>query len=76
MHAGAFFNPHHPQLLLGLLVAVVALLVMAAAAPELGSIELPFVGDDGGAASVTDTTTSGSWTTEPLAAPVDLLRQR
>ena len=77
MHAARFFDPQHPQLLLGLLVLFVALLLMAAAAPELGSLDLSFGGGEPSASSLAPSLdTSPSWTTDPLSAPLSDLAGR
>ena len=74
--------PSYPRspLAAGLIALVLALVAMAAAAPDLGSIDLSF----GGGSSAADTPAtvapqSGSqatatWATDPLAPPVDSLR--
>ncbi len=78
MHAGAFFNPHHPQLLTGLLVLAVVLLVMAAVAPELASLDLSLGGDGASSAapSAGGLDATGSWAVDPLRPPVEVLAGR
>lgn len=69
-------HPKHP-LLVGLLVLALALLMLAAAAPELGTLDFSI----GGAGEATPASTPAApvdptpaWTTEPLAPPVETLR--
>jgi hypothetical protein len=75
MHAWHFFDPHHHhQFLVGLLVLAVALVLMAAAAPELGSLDLSLGGGGDTADPATDA--SPTWTTDPMRPPVEILGGR
>ena len=74
-------HPKHP-LAFGLLVLLLALFAMAAAAPDLGTLDFSL---GGGATPTTDAVSTGNglsptpaveptWVSEPLAPPVQELR--
>lgn len=73
MHA-PHFHPTHP-LALGLLLLMLALLAMATAAPDLGSLDLSF---GGGGAAATDVTPvaqgAPAWVADPLVTPLEQLQ--
>jgi hypothetical protein len=77
VHAAPFFDPRHPQLVLGLLVLVLALFAMAVTAPELGSLDLAAGGGSGAGvaedAPAPGTDLTPSWATDPLRPPLDVL---
>lgn len=75
MHAAPFFDPRHPQLVLGVLVLALALLTMAVAAPELGSLDLSSgAATDAGGTSAAPAPGTGadtpSWASDPLRPPL------
>ena len=73
--------PSHPRspFLLGLVVLAFALLAIAAAAPELGTLDFSLPAGGGGAADTVPaaqpqvTAPEPAWTADPLAPPVDTL---
>ena len=70
-------HPKHP-LVLGALVLVLALLVMAAAEPDLSTLDFSLGGPDAAGpapagAEPGSGATAPTWATDPLAAPVELL---
>ena len=70
-------HPRHP-LLLGLVALLLALLVMAAAAPDLGTLDLSFggsspVAEPAPAASAPLAPGDPAWVTDPLRPPVETL---
>lgn len=75
MHA-PHFHPTHP-LALGLLVLVLALLALTTAAPDLGTLELSFIG--GGEAPATAAPAAGgstlvpAWMSDPTVTPLEQL---
>lgn len=80
MHA-PFSHPRHP-LVLGLFVLVFALLVMAAAAPDLGTLDFSIGGDTASTSQAPPaiptnpevTPAAGpTWVSDPLAAPLEQL---
>jgi hypothetical protein len=73
-------HPRHP-LVAGVLALLLALIVMAAAAPDLGTLDLSLVGGDANVAGTyvapaeTQVAPSGApaWTQDPLAPPLSEL---
>jgi hypothetical protein len=74
-------HPKHP-VLFGLLVLILALVLMAASAPELGTLDFSVGG--GGEASAPSAApapvsppidATPAWATDPLAPPVEQLRR-
>ena len=77
--------PSHPRnpLVAGVVALLLALVVMLAAAPELGTLDLSIGGGGGSAADtyvppaadpVATEAPAPTWTTDPLAPPVERLR--
>jgi hypothetical protein len=74
MHALPSY-PRHP-VLLGLIVLLVALLAMAAAAPELGTLDFSVRGGAESAPAAADARgveSAPTWATDPLAPPLEQL---
>lgn len=72
-------NPLHPRqlLLLGALTMLAALFVLAAAAPDLGTLDFSLGGGGEAAPATPAAGASGaSWAADPLVAPVEVLRGR
>ena len=70
-------HPRHP-LLFGLLVLLMALVLMAAAAPELSTLDFSTGGGGGAPAPAAETPVQPaplepSWVSDPLAPPTELL---
>jgi hypothetical protein len=72
-------HPRHP-LVAGLVALLVALLVMAATAPDLGTLDLSVGGGveapNGEQVARPQVGAEPTWVAEPLAAPLDELRGR
>ena len=70
-------HPRHPMLF-GLVVLLMALVLMAAAAPELGTLDFSTGGGGGAPAPAAETPVQPaplepSWVSDPLAPPTELL---
>ncbi|HEX8121409.1 MAG TPA: hypothetical protein VF549_09115 [Solirubrobacteraceae bacterium] len=70
-------DPRQSGLLLGILALLLALVVMAAAAPDLGVPSLSFGGHTGSATALTAPATvdpgTPAWVSDPLRPPVERL---
>ena len=69
-------HPRHP-LVAGLVAFLLALLALAAAAPELGTLDFSVGGGDASTPSAAPANPAeATWTTDPLVPPVQVLAGR